>query len=62
MSQVQVELYGEGTSGIYNYSTQTDSELRTKHVVVISGLTPSKVYILEQSIDTAENEANSTQL
>ena len=53
--------YGEGTSGIYNYSTQTDSELRTKHVVVISGLTPSKVYSIGVvSVDTAENEANST--
>ena len=38
--------YGEGSSGLYASSTQTDSEQRTKHTVIISGLTPSKVYHL----------------
>lgn len=38
-------LYGEGAGNDgYPYSTQTDSEMRTKHVIIVSNLTPSKVY------------------
>lgn len=48
--------YGEGTSGSFSSSTQTDSELRTDHLVIISGLTPSKVYNLKiLSVDQASN-------
>lgn len=38
--------YREGSGDSYNNSTQTETEKRTKHVVIISGLTPSKVYNL----------------
>jgi hypothetical protein len=38
-------LYGEGAGGDgYPFSTQTDSEMRYKHVIVVSNLAPSKVY------------------
>jgi len=38
-------MYGEGASSDgYPYSTQTDSEMRYKHVVIVSNLSPSKVY------------------
>ncbi|MDV7395425.1 fibronectin type III domain-containing protein, partial [Arthrospira platensis SPKY1] len=38
-------LYGEGARGDnYPFSTQTDSEMRTKHVLVVNNLSPSKVY------------------
>jgi len=48
--------YGEGTQGIYTSSSQTDNELRTKHVVIITGLVPSKVYSLKViSSDIAGN-------
>jgi len=48
--------YGEGTQGVYTSSSQTDGELRTKHVVILTGLTPSKVYSLKViSSDTAGN-------
>lgn len=51
--------YGEGSSGAYNNSSQTDFEMRTKHSVIISGLTPSKVYHLNVvSLDTAGNQGN----
>ena len=59
----QVE-YGEGSGETYSQKTQEDTNLTVNHLVVISGLTPSKVYHLRalskdnggntgQSIDTA---------
>lgn len=51
----QVE-YGEGTGSVYSQKTQEDVNLKTNHVVVISGLTPSKVYHLRAlSKDKAGN-------
>jgi hypothetical protein len=38
-------LYGEGAANDgYPYSTQTDAEIRYKHVMIVSNLAPSKVY------------------
>lgn len=39
--------YGEGSTGIYSSSSKIDQDLRTKHLVILSGLTPSKVYSLQ---------------
>ncbi len=51
----QVE-YGEGTGTTYAQKTQEDSNLTLNHVVVITGLTPSKVYHLRAlSKDKASN-------
>ncbi|MDO9028668.1 MAG: fibronectin type III domain-containing protein, partial [Candidatus Roizmanbacteria bacterium] len=44
-STSQVE-FGEGTGETYSQKTQEDSNLTTNHLVVISNLTPSKVYHL----------------
>lgn len=38
--------FGEGGAGLYTSSSKLDQELRTKHLVIVSGLTPSKVYSL----------------
>lgn len=58
-SSSQVE-FGEGTGTSYSQKTQEDSNLTTNHLVVISGLTPSKVYHLRAlSSDKADNEASS---
>jgi len=55
----QVE-FGEGTGNNYSQKTQEDSNLKTNHLVVISNLTPSKVYHLRTiSKDKAENSGNS---
>ena len=55
----QVE-YGEGSSDTYSQLTQEDKNLSYNHVVVISGLTPSKVYHLRAiSKDIAGNESAS---
>ena len=55
----QVE-YGEGTGVTYAQKTQEDSSLTFNHVVVISGLTPSKVYHLKAiSKDKAVNIGSS---
>jgi hypothetical protein len=55
----QVE-YGEGSSESYTQLTQEDRNLAYNHVVVISGLTPSKVYHLRAiSRDSAGNETKS---
>lgn len=54
-STSQVE-YGEGTGTTYAQKSQEDSSLTFNHVVIISGLTPSKVYHLRAlSIDDADN-------
>ena len=38
-------MYSEGASGDnYSYSTQTDGEMRQKHVIIVANLAPSKVY------------------
>ena len=51
----QVE-FGEGTGTTYAQSTQQDSNLTFNHLVVISGLSPSKVYHLRAiSNDAAGN-------
>jgi phosphodiesterase/alkaline phosphatase D-like protein len=58
-STSQVE-YGEGSGTTYTNLTQEDKNLSTNHVVVISGLTPSKVYHFRAiSKDSAENETRS---
>jgi hypothetical protein len=48
--------FGEGSMGVYSSSSKIDQELRTKHLVILSGLTPSKVYSLQiVSADKVEN-------
>jgi hypothetical protein len=55
----QVE-FGEGTGATYSSKTQEDSNLTYNHLVIISGLTPSKVYHLRAiSKDKAGNTGNS---
>lgn len=54
-STSQVE-FGEGTGTTYAQKTQEDASLTSNHVVIISGLTPSKVYHLRAlSKDSANN-------
>jgi hypothetical protein len=48
--------YGEGGAGLYTSSSKLDQELRTKHLVIISGLTPSKVYSLQ--VVSSDNYGN----
>ena len=56
----QVE-FGEGTGTTYSSKTQEDGNLTYNHLVIISGLTPSKVYHLRAiSKDEAGNVGNST--
>ena len=58
-STSQVE-FGEGTGTTYAQKTQEDASLTYNHLVVISGLTPSKVYHLRAlSKDTASNTSPS---
>ena len=55
----QVE-FGEGTGTTYAQKTQEDSNLTFNHIVIISNLTPSKVYHLRSlSKDKAGNLGNS---
>lgn len=55
----QVE-FGEGTGTTYSSKTQEDSNLTYNHVVIISNLTPSKVYHLRAiSKDKAGNVGHS---
>ncbi len=55
----QVE-YGEGSDSTYQQKTQEDTNLTYNHLVIISNLTPSKVYHLRAiSNDKAKNTANS---
>ena len=55
----QVE-FGEGASGSYQQSTKKDESLTQNHLVIISGLTPSKVYHLRAlSTDSAKNTGHS---
>lgn len=55
----QVE-FGEGTGTTYSSKTQEDSNLTYNHLVIISGLTPSKVYHIRAiSKDKAGNLGNS---
>jgi hypothetical protein len=55
----QVE-FGEGTGSDYSSKTQEDSNLTNNHLVIISGLSPSKVYHLRSiSKDKAGNVGNS---
>lgn len=55
----QIE-FGEGTGTTYSQKTQEDMNLTTNHLVIISGLTPSKVYHLRAlSKDKAGNEGKS---
>lgn len=58
-STSQIE-FGEGTGTSYAQKTQEDSNLTSNHLVIISGLTPSKVYHLRAiSKDKAGNIGNS---
>lgn len=55
----QVE-YGEGTGSNYPHRTQEDGNLTANHSVIISGLTPSKIYHFRAiSKDAAGNESRS---
>ncbi|MBD3250008.1 MAG: DUF2341 domain-containing protein [Candidatus Pacebacteria bacterium] len=55
----QVE-FGEGTGNTYSSQTSQDTKLSYNHLVIISGLTPSKVYHLRAiSDDKAGNESKS---
>lgn len=55
----QVE-FGEGTDSSYSSKTQEDSNLTLNHLVIISNLTPSKVYhVRAVSKDKAGNTGNS---
>jgi len=55
----QIE-FGEGTGETYSQKTQEDSNLTLNHLVVMSNLTPSKVYHLRTiSKDKAGNEGKS---
>jgi len=59
-SQVQ---YDEGTAGIYSQSTAVESNLKQKHLMVISNLRPASVYHLRiRSNDEAGNESVSKKL
>lgn len=54
-STSQVE-FGEGTGTNYNQKTQEDSNLTMNHLVIITNLTPSKVYHLRSiSLDSVKN-------
>ncbi len=58
-STSQVE-FGEGTGTTYAQKSQEDANLTTNHLVIISGLTPSKVYHLRTiSQDKAGNTGRS---
>jgi hypothetical protein len=58
-STSQVE-YGEGTSSTYSQKTQEDTNLTTNHIIIISNLTPSRVYHLRTlSKDKARNTGQS---
>ena len=58
-STSQVE-YGEGTGTSYSQKTQQDGNLTFNHLVIISGLTPSKVYHLKAlSVDKYNNVGQS---
>ena len=58
-STSQVE-FGEGTGSTYAQKTQEDTNLTVNHLVVISNLTPSKVYhVRALSKDKAGNEGKS---
>lgn len=58
-STSQVE-FGEGTSTTYSQKTQEDNNLTTNHLVVISGLTSSKVYHMRAiAKDKAGNDGKS---
>lgn len=58
-STSQVE-FGEGTGTVYSQKTQEDTNLTYNHLVIISGLTPSKVYHLRAiSKDKAGNQGTS---
>ncbi len=55
----QIE-FGEGTGSTYSQKTQEDMNLTTNHLVIISDLTPSKVYHLRAlAKDKAGNEGKS---
>ena len=58
-STAQVE-FGEGTGSTYSQKTKEDSSLTYNHVVILSNLTPSKVYHFRAlSTDVADNEGYS---
>jgi len=58
-STSQVE-YGEGTGSTYSQKTQEDTNLTTNHIIIISNLTPSRVYHLRTlSKDKAQNTGQS---
>lgn len=59
LATAQIE-YGEGTGITYSQKTQEDSNLSYNHVVMVSGLTPSKVYHFRVvSKDSAGNVSQS---
>lgn len=61
-STSQVE-YGEGAGSSYSQKSQEDGNLTTNHTVILSGLTPSKVYHMRAiSKDAGGNESRSIDL
>ena len=59
LASSQVE-FGEGTGSVYAQKTQADGNLTFNHTVLVSGLTPSKVYHLRViSADATANEGKS---
>jgi hypothetical protein len=56
LSTSQIE-YGEGSGTSYPQKTQEDSNLSTHHIVIVSGLTPSKVYHLRSISKDSEGNA-----
>lgn len=61
-STSQVE-YGEGTGSSYSQKSQEDGNLTTNHTIILSGLTPSKVYHMRAiSKDAGGNESRSIDL
>lgn len=58
-STSQIE-FGEGSGATYSQKTQMDSNLTVNHLVILSGMTPSKVYHLRAvSQDAVGNITNS---
>jgi hypothetical protein len=55
----QIE-FGEGANSVYSFKTQMDTNLTLNHLVIVSDLTPSKVYHLRAlSEDAASNSRES---
>ena len=56
LSSSQIE-YGEGTGSNYSQKTQEDGSLKSNHLIVISGLSPAKIYHLRAIAKDSANNA-----